>query len=98
MTVQNPTVSRALALPARLIPSPALFAGVNFRQLRPVVLPIATAGAVLLLWQAACALFHIPRVILPAPSEIGVELWRILPVLLHHAVPTTLDSITAFFV
>ena len=68
----------------------------TMRQLRPVILPIATAGVVLLLWQAACAMFHIPRVILPAPAEIAAELWHILPTLLREAVPTMLDSLAAF--
>src|SRR6202040_4097643 len=45
---------------------------------------------------AATVLLHIPRVILPAPTEIAGELWRILPTLLHEAVPTTLDALTAF--
>jgi NitT/TauT family transport system permease protein len=68
----------------------------TLRQLRPGILPVATTGAVLLLWQIVCGLADIPPVILPPPSQIAAELWRILPVLLHHAVPTTLDSLTAF--
>jgi ABC-type nitrate/sulfonate/bicarbonate transport system permease component len=87
------TAPRAIALPP--------FGGVSppsLRRLRPVILPIATAAAVLLLWQIACALFHVPHVILPPPSEIAAELWHILPLLLHQAVPTTLDSLTAFAV
>jgi NitT/TauT family transport system permease protein len=68
----------------------------NLRRLRPVILPIATAGAVLLVWQLASMLLHIPRVILPPPSDIATELWRLLPLLLQHAVPTTLDSLIAF--
>jgi NitT/TauT family transport system permease protein len=95
MTVENPIALSTLVSPARLIWG-GTAAMANLRQLRPVILPIATAGAVLLLWQAACALFHIPQVILPAPSEIAHELWRLLPVLLRQAVPTTLDSLIAF--
>jgi NitT/TauT family transport system permease protein len=92
MTVET-IVSRAIALrPSGAARLPSL------RQLRPVVLPVVTAAAVLLLWQIACALLHIPRVILPAPSEIAGELWRLLPTLLEEAVPTTLDAITAFCV
>ena len=68
----------------------------GLRQLRPVILPIATAGVVLLLWQLLCAALHIPHVILPAPSEIAGELWRLLPTLLKEALPTTLDSLAAF--
>jgi NitT/TauT family transport system permease protein len=35
-------------------------------------------------------------VILPPPTEIAEALWRNLPTLLHHALPTTLDAVTAF--
>ena len=92
MTVDT-IVSRAIALrPGGAARLPSL------RQLRPVILPVATAGAVLLLWQIACAVFHIPHVILPAPTEIAGELWRILPTLLKEAVPTTFDAVTAFCV
>src|SRR3984957_1636187 len=90
MTIET-TVSRAIALtPIGAASLPRL------RQLRPVILPVATAGAMLLVWQVACALFHIPHVILPAPSEIATELWRIFPTLVHEAMPTTLDSLIAF--
>lgn len=84
--------SRAGAVPAPI--SAAKPAALYW--LRPVILPVATTSAVLLLWQTICALAHIPAVILPPPSQIAAELWRILPVLLHHAVPTTLDSLAAF--
>jgi NitT/TauT family transport system permease protein len=89
------TLTRALG-PPLAAPALAATALANLRQLRPVILPLATAAAVLLTWQAICAVLHIPSVILPAPSEIAEELWRLLPTLLHHAVPTTLDSIEAF--
>jgi NitT/TauT family transport system permease protein len=64
--------------------------------LRPVILPTATAALVLAVWQGIVAAFHVPHVILPPPTEIAEALWRNLPVLLHHAVPTTLDAVTAF--
>src|SRR5258708_4795065 len=57
---------------------------------------MATAGAVLLIWQILVTALRIPAVILPPPVEIATELWRMLPVLLRHAVPTTLDSLMAF--
>ena len=93
MTVELPAGVRALAAPAGLAPIGVV---ASLRRLRPVILPIATASAGLALWQSVCALFRIPAVILPTPSEIAAELWRILPLLLHQAVPTTLDSLTAF--
>jgi NitT/TauT family transport system permease protein len=93
VTAETSTTGIAVTSPFR-----GPFAGLSFRQLRPVILPIATAAAVLLVWQAATVLFHIPPVILPAPTQIAAELWRILPILLHHAVPTTFDSLAAFVV
>jgi NitT/TauT family transport system permease protein len=65
--------------------------------LRPVILPVATAAAILLIWQIAVAALRVPAVILPSPTEIATELWRGWPVLLYHALPTTLDSLMAFF-
>ena len=70
--------------------------GLNLRQLRPVILPLATAGTALLIWQVVVTAMRIPVVILPPPVEIAAELWRNLPILLHHAIPTTLDSLMAF--
>jgi NitT/TauT family transport system permease protein len=96
MTVETPTASPMIALtPAAAFGRATL---PSLRQLRPVILPVATAGAVLLLWQAACLLFRVPPVILPAPSEIMAKLWQVLPTLLHEAVPTTLDTLTSFAV
>jgi NitT/TauT family transport system permease protein len=95
MTVETPT-AQSIALPARL----ASLSGVSWpslRQLRPVILPIATAALFLALWQGVVVLANLPHVILPPPSEIAVELWRIFPLLLHHAVPTTIESLIAFF-
>ena len=50
----------------------------------------------LLIWQIVVTARHIPTMILPAPFDIAAELWRALPALLRHAVPATLDSLTAF--
>lgn len=67
------------------------------RHLRPVILPLLTAAAFLGLWQALVGAFQVPAVILPPPTMIAGELVRAWPTLLYHAVPTTLDSLTAFF-
>jgi NitT/TauT family transport system permease protein len=94
MTVENPTVALAIRLaPAAMLPS-----GDTLRQLRPVILPIATAGIAMLLWQAACVFFHVPAVILPAPTDIAAELWHLLPTLLLQSVSTTVESLIAFTV
>ena len=95
MTVELQAGAGALPARPQLIPVGAR-AAAALRRLRPVILPIVTAGAGLALWQCICTLFHIPQVILPTPTEIAAELWRILPLLLREAVPTTLDSLAAF--
>jgi NitT/TauT family transport system permease protein len=95
MTVDSPTASQAIVTVGRLAPVGAADL-VSLRLLRPVILPIATAGFFLALWQAIVTVLHIPHVILPAPTEIAGQLWSNLPLLLHHAIPTTLDSVTAF--
>jgi NitT/TauT family transport system permease protein len=94
MTVEIPAAAPAIA-PARLVPFGAAWLP-GFAQLRPIILPLATAGVFLLLWQAAVVIGRVPHVILPPPTEIATELWRTLPLLLRHAVPTTLESMAAF--
>jgi NitT/TauT family transport system permease protein len=66
------------------------------RRNAPVILPVATALAVLAIWQAVVILFEIPRVILPAPSEIGTHFVTNFPALLNHARYTGLEALAAF--
>jgi NitT/TauT family transport system permease protein len=89
-----PPISVARARLARKAP----VTGLSLRGLRPVVLPLVTAAAALLVWQIVVTALRIPAVILPTPLEIANDLWRDLPVLLRHAMPTTLDTLMAFFV
>jgi len=96
VTVEYSAVPR-IAPPTARLAGKGVPGGLRLRQLRPVILPLATAALVLLVWQITVGALRIPTVILPPPSEIGHELWRALPTLLYHAVPTTLDSLTAFF-
>src|SRR5712671_3551412 len=94
MTAETQAAPRITSAPTRIAWRALL--GTSLRRLRPVILPMATAGAVLLIWQILVTALRIPAVILPPPVEIATELWRMLPVLLRHAVPTTLDSLMAF--
>jgi NitT/TauT family transport system permease protein len=95
MTAENAAVPRIAAPLARMAVTTLRVP--NFRDLRPVILPVATAATVLLVWQIAVMALRVPAVILPSPAEIATDLWRVLPLLLHHALPTTLDSLMAFF-
>jgi NitT/TauT family transport system permease protein len=78
-------------------PAGAAILGPSLRWLRPIVLPVGTAAAMLLFWQFAAALLRVPAVVLPTPAEIGSELWKALPALIANAVPTTRDTLAAFF-
>jgi NitT/TauT family transport system permease protein len=94
MTAESHVAPRIVAAPIRIASRPIL--GPSLRQLRPVILPLATAGTVLLIWQLLVTALRVPAVILPPPVEIAAELWRNVPVLLQNAIPTTLDSLMAF--
>src|SRR6516164_3359088 len=58
-------VARARLARKALVTVPAL------RGLRPVVLPLVTAAAALLVWQIVVTALRIPAVILPTPLEVA---------------------------
>ncbi|MBV9825163.1 MAG: ABC transporter permease [Alphaproteobacteria bacterium] len=94
MTAESPSVPRLIAVPRLARWRPTL----DLAQLRPVLLPLATAASFLLAWQIAVVALHIPEVVLPSPIEIAVALWQVMPALLINALPTTLDTLVAFVV
>ncbi|MGD0849974.1 ABC transporter permease [Bradyrhizobium sp.] len=65
-------------------------------NLRGIALPLGLAAIVLLGWQLAVTLGHIPPVILPSPISITHYIIARYDILLMHAVPTTLESAAAF--
>ena len=91
MSVERPPAPTVAPPAGRAILGPSL------RGLRPIVLPVGTAVAMLLFWQFAVALLRVPAVVLPTPAEVGSELWQALPALIGNAVPTTRDTLAAFF-
>ncbi len=93
MTVGETTVGQAPARAAARTPS-----ALDLAQLRPVVLPLATAAAALVVWQLIVTLGHIPSVLLPGPVEIARELVRDFPTLMRHALPTGLESLASFVI
>jgi NitT/TauT family transport system permease protein len=95
MTADTHPSSLVAAAPVRL-PASTSAAWHRLRRARPVILPAAAAALVLIAWQIVVTRFQVPAVVLPAPSEIAVELWRLFPLLTRHALPTTLDTLIAF--
>lgn len=53
--------------------------------------------AILLLWQGACALFHVPTYLIPAPAKIAGALWTYRSMLASNTLPT-LEQAAAGFV
>ena len=65
--------------------------------LRRSAAPIAVGLIVLGLWQAACEGFHIPRILLPAPTAIAAAFAANLPMLGADFVQTVLRSMVPGF-
>jgi NitT/TauT family transport system permease protein len=61
-----------------------------------VALPILTALAVLIAWELAVDLKGIPKVILPAPSDIADRVWSIRVLLYTNAISTTTEAVAGF--
>ncbi|HEX2885067.1 ABC transporter permease [Vineibacter terrae] len=61
-----------------------------------IILPVLTAAGLLLVWEIVVRHYEIPPALLPAPSQVGQRLWEVLPLLLEHSVPTTLESALGF--
>jgi len=68
----------------------------HFGRARDVVLPLATAGVVLVLWEVVVRAFKVPPVILPPPSDVLALFARNYPLLLEHAVPTLTETVVGF--
>lgn len=60
--------------------------------LRPAILLIA----LVVLWDVAIRLFHIPAYQVPAPTDVIITLYREWPMLLSEAVPTTTATVCGF--
>ncbi len=81
-----------------IIAAPAAHMGSGLTRLRSVGLPLGLAGIVLVAWQLAVTLAHIPPVILPSPVSITKYIFDHYDILLMHAVPTTVESAAGFVI
>jgi NitT/TauT family transport system permease protein len=71
-------------------------ATLSVERLRPLVLPVAFAVGLLLSWQALVLVFHYPKVILPAPSDIAGALAANFATIWQQTVPTMRDTLAGF--
>ncbi len=58
--------------------------------------PFVLGLLVVLLWQSACKLWHVPRYLVPAPSDVLATLWHDWPELLHALAMTVRITLLAF--
>jgi NitT/TauT family transport system permease protein len=65
---------------------------------RSVVIPALTLLGIIILWEAADAIFHFNRVVLPAPHEIAAAFRARLGVLMYHTGVTMLEATLGFVV
>jgi NitT/TauT family transport system permease protein len=92
--------------PAAMTPSSAVsgsafraadfFSSPLLERLRPLLLPAAFGGSLLLLWQVLAVVFEYPKVILPAPSDIWAALVTDFPIIWQQTVPTVRDTLAGF--
>ena len=68
----------------------------SFERMRGVVLPVAFAASLLLLWQVSTVAFSVPRVILPAPTDIFAALLANAGELWRQSIPTVRDTLLGF--
>lgn len=61
-----------------------------------ILLPVLTPMVLLLVWQWAVGYFNVPPSLLPAPTMVFGRLIQTFPLLLGHAIPTTIESVLAF--
>ncbi len=65
-------------------------------RLRPALLPVAFAAALVLLWEAAVQIGGYPKVVLPAPSDIFTALVDNFSEICRQALPTLRDTLAGF--
>jgi NitT/TauT family transport system permease protein len=65
-------------------------------RMRGIVLPVAFAAGLLVAWQVSTVLFKVPKVILPAPTDIYAALVANAGELWRQAVPTVRDTLLGF--
>lgn len=64
---------------------------------RPLVFPLFFAGLILA-WEISIGLFHVPRYILPRPSEIATAATADIPLLLRYSVVTATETVLGYAV
>ena len=67
----------------------------GYRRLR-LAMPWLVLAGLLIVWETACTLFHVPTVILPKPSAITASLIKYFPIIMTQAFQTLLSTLIGF--
>ena len=68
------------------------------KQVSSRMAPAGYILVILLLWELAVRLFHIPLYILPAPTAIAAALGEEWPVLVSHGAVTVLEALAGILI
>jgi NitT/TauT family transport system permease protein len=63
-----------------------------------VLTPFLTALGLFLLWEVSCRAFHVPEIILPAPSQIIESLVQYWPIIQKEALQTLMTTLIGFVI
>jgi NitT/TauT family transport system permease protein len=98
---REPTAMQTLASPARSGPASGISRHADgwlrhLPALRSFALPVGTAVSGLFAWEIIVKAAKIHPVILPPPSLVIEKFFKFFPLIFQNAVPTTLESVSAF--
>lgn len=65
-------------------------------KIEAVVLPLATVGALLVLWELGVRIFGVPAYIAPAPSQVAAEFVAKFDILWANFIPTFYEAVLGF--
>jgi len=68
------------------------------RKINAVAVPLATAAALIVIWQIGVRAFAVPTYIAPAPSDVARTLVQEFPLLMQNFWPTLYESLLGFAV
>ena len=68
------------------------------RKLRGWLLPSAGAGALLFLWWAVVAYFHVRPFIAPSPEVVAITLYQKFGMLMDNLAPTAIEAVGGFII
>ena len=65
-------------------------------RLRRRILPLVGGAALLFIWWALIAIFHVRPFIAPSPEVVAITLWQKFPMLMANLLPTAIEAVCGF--